>query len=103
MCTGLYNCLFPTVCFNATCHSLVHVILFLLLAFRKIAPGKKKNERCSRLRRDQCFTIRKQPSMLSDKREEIVPKTASSPLLRRPLLKRPVHVPRWFFPFTFRT
>jgi hypothetical protein len=40
-----------------------------LFPFRKIAPSKKKNDQCRRLRRDQCFTIHKQPSMLPNKRE----------------------------------
>jgi hypothetical protein len=79
----------------------VHVILLFPLPSHEIAPGKKKNDQRRRLRRDQCFTIHKQPSMLPDQREEIVLETASSPLPRRLLPKRVVHVPFWFFPFYF--
>jgi hypothetical protein len=93
------------VCLTAACHSLVHVILFCPfcpLPFRKVALSKKKNDQCRRLRRDQCFTIHKQPSMLPNKKEEIViPRTASSPLPRRLLPESVVHVPFWFFSFYF--
>lgn len=77
----------------------MHVILLFPLPSHEIAPGKKKNDQRRRLRRDQCFTIHKRPSMLPDQREEIVLETASSPLPRRLLPKRVVHVPFWFFSF----